>query len=513
MDKAAVSEERGNITNRYWRLNHLYRIIDVKGNSVPFVMNVAQEHLYKNLHYYNVILKARQLGFTTLIMIYLLDSCLWNDNQSCGVIAHTRDDAEELFKNKIRFAYDNLPEWLKLQNPAKSETARKLEFSNGSSILVGTSLRSGTLQKLHISEYGKIAARYPDKALEIKTGALNTVHEDQQIFIESTAEGRSGEFFDVCETARKLKDTGKPLTYLDPKFHFFPWYENPGYVMKEEELNFISIAKETNEYLDRLGLDLTPVQRAWYAKKEEQQGDMMKREFPSTPKEAFEQSMEGAYYTKQMQLIRNKGQITHIPHEVSKPVYTFWDLNKGGQDYMTCLFFQHIGNKYRFIDYEEAYGEDWPYWSNLLASKGYAYAYHKWPHDGNQVVMTGRGVKKAKELAQEFGIRPIKIVTRSQNVHHDIITKCKTVLARCWFDEVNCAKLITHLDSYRKEYDEKLGQWKDKPRHDDASHGCDGFRTFACGYEGRDEELNTPDYDDPFYTRNEMADTEYDMYG
>ena len=512
MKTAAVSELESNLSDRYWRLNHLYMIRDVQGKAIPFKMNVAQEYLYHNMHYYNVILKARQLGFSTFIMMYILDSCIWNDNQACGVIAHTKNDAEELFKNKIRFAYDNLPEWLKLQNPAKSETARKLEFDNGSSILVGTSLRSGTLQKLHVSEYGKIAARYPDKAVEIKTGALNTVHTGQQIFIESTAEGRQGEFFDVCERARKLKDQGRQLTTLDPKFHFFPWYENPDYVMKEEELDFISISKEINEYLDKLGVELTPTQRAWYAKKEEQQGDMMKREFPSTAKEAFEQSMEGAYYTKQMQLIRNKKQITHIPHEPSQPVHTFWDLNKGGQDYMTCLFFQHIGNQYRFIDYEEAYGEDWPYWANLLSSKGYAYIKHYWPHDGNQSVMTGQGVKKAKQLAQEFGIRPIKIVPRSQNVNTDINTKCKTVLPRCWFDEQNTTKITSHLDSYRKEWDEKLAQWKDKPRHDDASHGADAFRTFACGYEGRDEELNMPDYDDPFYTRSTMADTEYNMF-
>ena len=72
-------------------------------------------------------------------------------------------------------------------------------LSNNSSIRVGTSLRSGTLQYLHISEYGKLCAQFPEKAREVRTGALNTVQAGQVVFIESTAEGQEGHFFDLCE--------------------------------------------------------------------------------------------------------------------------------------------------------------------------------------------------------------------------------------------------------------------------------------------------------------------------
>lgn len=50
-------------------------------------------------------------------------------------------------------------------------------------------MRSGTLNYLHISEYGKICAKFPDKAREIRTGALNTIQAGQIAWIESTAEG------------------------------------------------------------------------------------------------------------------------------------------------------------------------------------------------------------------------------------------------------------------------------------------------------------------------------------
>ena len=134
-----------------WRLNNLYKIIDAEGNKIDFRMNAAQEAFFDEMHYFNVILKARQLGFSTFILIYMLDSALFKPNHACGVIAQGLTEAEDLFKNKVKFAYDNLPQWLREQLPSKTDSARRLELSNGSSVTVGTSLRGGTFQKLHVS--------------------------------------------------------------------------------------------------------------------------------------------------------------------------------------------------------------------------------------------------------------------------------------------------------------------------------------------------------------------------
>jgi hypothetical protein len=446
-------------------------------------------------------------------MIYKLDCLLFNSNQAGGVIAHTRTDAEDLFKNKIKFAYDNLPDWLKVEVPASSDSARKLEFDNGSSIVVGTSLRSGTLQKLHISEYGKIAARYPEKALEIKTGALNTVHAGQQIFIESTAEGRSGEFFDLCERARKLQEEGKELSSMDPKFFFFPWYENPEYELGQSDIDNTTVTMEMAEYFAKLPVELRPGQKAWYIKKEAIQGEMMKREYPSTPTEAFEASLEGAYYAKQMEIVRKNKQIGHFPHEPSLPVYTFWDIGQG-RDSMAIWFFQHVGNEYRFINYHQSSDQGWEYYANLLMSMNYTYGTHYWPHDGAKKIV-GTIVQTSQQIAQGLGINPIKIVPRTSDVQADIMNKVRPILPRCSFNEVTTTQGITCLDSYRKDWDDKLGVWKDKPRHDDFSHGADAFRTFACGYDGRRDELNA--YDEKlemgYYNHDTYSDMEYNAFG
>src|SRR3546814_9331762 len=94
-----------------------------------------------------------------------------------------------------------------------------MKFSNGSSIRVGTSLRSGTLQRLHVSEYGKLCAKYPEKAREVKSGAFNTIQAGQSIVVESTAEGNGGHFFEMVQAARRKQDAKTPLTPLDFKFH------------------------------------------------------------------------------------------------------------------------------------------------------------------------------------------------------------------------------------------------------------------------------------------------------
>src|SRR4051812_3180010 len=73
--------------DRLWRLNNLYRITDKRGRRVPFTMNSAQARLFRDMQAQNVILKARQRGFTTFIQLLMLDACLFNDDVRAGTIA------------------------------------------------------------------------------------------------------------------------------------------------------------------------------------------------------------------------------------------------------------------------------------------------------------------------------------------------------------------------------------------------------------------------------------------
>jgi len=442
-------------------------------------MNANQERLFDNLHTLNVILKARQLGFSTFIQLLMLDACLWNPNIRAGVIAHNREDASVIFRDKIKFAYDGLPEGLRQAMPAERESARELRFANNSSIRVGTSMRSGTVQYLHVSEYGKIAVLYPQKAREIKTGAFNAVHAGQFIFVESTAEGQEGAFFELCEAARLKARLGTPLGQQDFKFHFFPWWDEPTY----REAGDGPIAASYVRYFDKLadlGIELDAEQRLWYAGRAEMMQDDMKREFPSYPQEAFEVSLEGCYYADQMARAEEEGRICRVHHQEGKPVHTFWDLGGSGTksgDLMAIWFIQNQFNETHVIDYYQNSGEDLPHYAKLLhkwrEKKGYVYGKHLWPHDGGHGHL-GLGSKKLNELMGDLGI-DVQVQPRT-----DVqvgIQAVRQMLSRCWFDQERCAEGLKALRSYRKEWDEIRGIWKPTPRHDFASHGADAFRT------------------------------------
>ena len=210
------------LKDRKWRLNNLYFVENKEGKCVRFKMTSEQLEYFDGMHDKNVILKARQLGFTTEVCIIQLDAALFG-RKHCALIAHTRPDAERLFRNKTKYAYERLPDEIKEMNPVSKETTSELVFSKGGSVTVSTSFRGGTLYSLHVSEFGKICAKYPDKAREIVTGAFEAVPLGGKITLESTAEGKSGYFYNYCQESEKLQLQGKTLSALDFKFFFFSW--------------------------------------------------------------------------------------------------------------------------------------------------------------------------------------------------------------------------------------------------------------------------------------------------
>lgn len=488
---------------KWFRLCALYKIKDKDGRVVRFTPNEAQRQRYIDNHNRNVILKARQLGFTTFEMIDATDDCLFTDNFAAGCIAHTLDDAKDIFRNKIKFAYERLveSEWMAIFDliglAFPTPTTDKNEgyvFSNGSSIRVGVSYRGGTLQRLHVSEFGKICRKYPEKAQEIVTGAFEAVALNGVLTIESTAEGQEGYFYSYCKEAQDRKKQKKGLTLLDFRFHFFPWHENKDYQMDPKH---VVIDSQSLAYFERLesdfGIKTTDRQRAWYVKKSDVLQDDMKREYPSTPDEAFEQSIDGAYYATIMAKIREKGQILKLPYDQRLPVYTFWDL--GRNDSMAIWFMQYANNQYRMIDYYENSGESLQFYLRKLR-KDYEYLYGTvyMPHDADIVDLSQGDNKSRRQIAEDAGFR-VEVVPRVPD-KLDAIHAVRDILPLCWFDEEKCAPGIKALDHYRKEWNDKMGCYKSIPRHDWSSHGNDAFQQMARGfrmYDGIDS--YEPDYD------------------
>lgn len=279
LDPAQLADPR-------YRLDHLYTITTDEGRRVPFRMNDAQRLFLDRWWYLSIILKARQLGYTTLLGLIALDQALFIPNFTVGIIAHNLDDVGKIFRRKILEPYEALPEALRAAVPTVKRTESEIVLANGSSISVGMSMRSGTLQMLHVSEFGKIAAQYPEKAREIVTGAFEAVAPGQIIVVESTAEGNGGAFHDMVTKAQQVRDSGRPLTKLDFRLQFFPWYLRPSNTLSDAEASVIPISAEWRRYFEGVErqqrVTLTAGQKAWYVVKAERMGhDDMKRENPS----------------------------------------------------------------------------------------------------------------------------------------------------------------------------------------------------------------------------------------
>ncbi|RSV83487.1 terminase [Klebsiella aerogenes] len=468
------------LKNRLWRLNHLYKIKDKNGKCVTFKMTPEQLEYFEGMHDRNVILKARQLGFTTEVCIIQLDLALFHKKE-CALIAHSLPDAERLFRNKTQFAYQRMPDDIKLANPLVKETTSEYVFSKGGSVTVSTSFRGGTLYSLHVSEFGKICAKYPEKAKEIVTGAFEAVPLGGVITLESTAEGRAGYFYDYCAEAEKAMLQGKELSNLDWKFFFFSWWKNPQYAIDPVE----PLPARLNEYFAekeaKHGVAVNERQKAWYHAKEKTLGDDMKREYPTIPAEAFQQSVDGAYYAKQFRWLYTNKRIGKIPDNSHLPVHTFWDIGVG--DSTAIWFVREVGEEFHIIDYYENSGEGLRHYMKVLKDRGYEYGEHWGPHDIDNREF-GADAKSRRELAQEGYEIDGQVYSMTFQVVPKVgvdtgIESVREILPSCVFDEEKCAEGISHLEGYRKEWDDKRGCWKDKPLHDFTSHGADGFRYFA----------------------------------
>jgi len=464
-----------NLKDMRWRLNNLYYIVDKDGKKVKFKPNWAQEKILDNLWFFNIILKARQLGITTFFCILYLDQVLFKANKSAGIIAHTDGDTKKIFQ-RIKFAWENLPEMLKESiGYPETDSVGEMKFPNGSTIFVARSTRGSTLQYLHISEFAKICAKYPEKAREIVTGAINSVEKGNFVSIESTAEGKEGFFYDYTVEAQQAEAEGKPLSELDFKYFFFPWWQESKYTIDAK----FPITKEYEQYFDKLqaehGIVLQEGQKRWYIAKKKKNDEDMLREYPSTWQEAFLAQIEGAYYAQQMQAVYKDQRIRNVPYDARYPVLTYWDL--GVNDLMVILFVQQVGSEIRFIDEYHNSGEGLAHYVSVLKDRGYVYGPHTFPHDIS-VQNLDEGGKTRRQTLTDLGVRNIRTVDRTKDINDDI-EAVRKIFSRFYFDETKCAKLIEACQQYRHEWDDKLGQFKNSPKHDKHSHLVDPIRLLA----------------------------------
>ena len=460
-----------------WRINNLYTIIDKSGKAVPFRPWDEQQEFLADIHTRNLILKCRQRGFTTLMCIVQLDDCLFNPNVRAAVIAHRIDDAKVIFRDKVKFPFEQLPEQLRERIPAVQDSSDTLTLANNSSFRVSTSARSGTLNWLHVSEYGKICAQFPEKAREIRTGAFPAA-ENGTITIESTAEGEGGDFHDKSAAAQELVTRGLTPSTKEYKFFFYPWWRAKEYALPKTS---VVTSPQDETYFERIEHEaktsLSQEQRNWWLTTEQQIGGDMKREYPATPKEAFEQALEGAIFADDIAASYKHGRIGPYPIDPTRPVHTFWDL--GLFDETAIWFVQDFGAQTRFCGYYENSGELIEHYVRYIKrwaeEHGVVLGKHYLPHDGDrQSLWLANGTMG---VMARLGFKP-RIVNRISD-KIEAIRMGRRKFAQVAFDEIGCKQGLGRLKAYRKEWDERRGVWREHPFHGPESNGADAYLTFA----------------------------------
>ena len=167
-----------------------------------------------------------------------------------------------------------------------------------------------------------------------------------------------------------------------------------------------------------------------------------------------------AYYSKQLATAFREGRIRQVPYDPALPVHDVWDLGKGPK--MSVGMFQRFGREMRMIDYLEGQESDGiPQLVTELQRKPYVWGRHFAPHD---IKATELGTGKTREETSKTLGWPFEIVPDIGV--DDGISAGRLLLPRLWIDETRCATFVEALGQYRREWNERLGQFGDRPVHD-----------------------------------------------
>lgn len=474
-----------------WRLNNLYHISNKQGVDVIFKVNEVQRVFFETMWFSNVILKSRQHGISTAIAIWLLDECLFRPGFNCAIISENEDRANDIFRTKIRYPYERLINSLKIAVPTEKITVSEYHFSNESAIFATIGWRGGTLQAIHISELGKISTKFPEKAKEIISGALETTTPGQYRFVESTSEGQTGYFAEMCKKAQAYSLTKKPLTALDYKFHFFPWWQDSS--CKLDINDNLDITPEMAGYFKKVEskneIKLTDSQKLFYIKKKDGLGEECLKQYPSTWDECFSGCLQGTFFYANFIRLRKDNRICNVPVLDGVLVDTWWDM---GFDCTSVWFTQDYGRAIHVVDYYEDAGEGLEYNTQKIKDKGYRLGNMTMPHDSKHREYFAS--KTRAEIASGYGLK----FDSAELVHvPDQIEAARKIFSLCYFDEKRCKLGLERLEAFRKEWDSKREVWKNTYAHDISSHGASAFMTMAimhkfgegCGRDGSQKRI------------------------
>ena len=383
--------------------------------------------LHNSTNRWNVIVAHRRAGKTVASINHLIREAMRVPKSDYAYIAPTYKQAKAVVWNKILKEYSRPIPHCKI-----NEAELYIQYPNGSRItLYGAdnpdSLRGIGLWGVVFDEY----SQQPSNIFSEVVSKCLAEHNGFAIWI-GTPKGKN-EFYKTYHNGLKQDN----WTVI---------YQPVTKTIEEEEdidkyVTNIKLAYEDDLELVKQGrMTLDEVEQEWNC--------------------SFVVSASGSYYGDIISQARTENRFTNVPWIKHLPVMTWWDL--GMSDSTSIIFFQKVNQEWHVIDAYDNEGEGLQHYIDVLQKKGYIYGSHWAPHD-IAVRELGTGLSRI-EMAASMGLK-FNIVPKKLS-DQDRINALRSRFNTLWFDIDKCDKLLDALASYHKVWDEKRGEWKNKPEHD-----------------------------------------------
>jgi hypothetical protein len=452
-----------------WRLDNLYSIRTRDGAIIKFRPRPQQRQIIDLIYRQGcrriIILKARQLGMSTLLGVICADRLCFGMGQQISLIDQTIEDARQKLRDIVLVAYDSLDPALKRELPITRSNTGELavkfvrhEEAKTNAMFAGTHARGGANSFLHVSEWGVVQATDLARSEEILTGALPSVGDGVCVVETTWRGGRNGHLWSLVKSALETPEEQKGP--LDWRVVFFPWQHDPNY----KDAVPRSVGEETARYFAGLPAsagEFSPGQMSWYQRKRAELGMFVLREFPTVMEECFQAPIEGAIYAALIDKLRGEGAIKPWTLDNSALTHTAWDL---GSPVNTAVWYFQLGpmGEIRVIDCD--LDLDVPPVERVarMLGKGYLYGSHFLPHDAQATQKSGRTF--LNEL-KDAGLPNCRAVPRT----HDIwvgINRLRQMLPRFTFRIPACERGLEALCNYHTVRTTSTGLAVDEPVHD-----------------------------------------------
>ena len=196
---------------------------------------------------------------------------------------------------------------------------------------------------------------------------------------------------------------------------------------------------------------------------------------------SFNAEVEGNYFGSYVDALENRGRLMEELPFTENDVVTGWDL--GVADDTVIVFGQKVGSELHILDVIrdnnkglKDYAADIREWRS---TRGAHFGQHFGPHD--LMVREWSGGRSRLDVAYDMGL-DFDVIPRKNKA--DTLDCIRSLLPMCKFNMASeeVRNLVDALRLYRREYDEELGVFKDKPVHDWTSHYVDAFSTLCWGF-------------------------------